>query len=209
MIPSRVFVLSYRNLMPCDRDKARERNHTPARAAGSLARRGGELRRRRWSPMSSRACGRRHGGRRISGTARRRPAKRSASADTPAADTAATPSPAEYSSPACYLHELESLEAAAGEVRIKRIYDSAEAADGYRALVDRLWPRGISRRRAALDAWLVELAPSRKLRLWFGHDPKRWSEFRRRYRAELRSQRDVLDALRERARRQRVTLLYG
>ncbi|HLY53551.1 MAG TPA: DUF488 family protein [Steroidobacteraceae bacterium] len=159
--------------------------------------------------MSSRACGRRHGGRRISGTARRRPAKRSASADTPAADTAATPSPAEYSSPACYLHELESLEAAAGEVRIKRIYDSAEAADGYRALVDRLWPRGISRRRAALDAWLVELAPSRKLRLWFGHDPKRWSEFRRRYRAELRSQRDVLDALRERARRQRVTLLYG
>lgn len=101
------------------------------------------------------------------------------------------------------------MEAGAGEVRIKRIYEAADSADGYRALVDRLWPRGISRQRAALDAWLVELAPSTQLRLWFGHDPRRWSEFRRRYRAELRSQRKVLDSLRQRAREQRVTLLFG
>lgn len=115
----------------------------------------------------------------------------------------------EYSSPACYLHELESGPTAAGEVRIKRIYEAPEAGDGYRALIDRLWPRGISRQRAALDAWLVELAPSTQLRRWFGHDPKRWSEFRRRYRAELRSQPQALESLRERARGQRVTLLYG
>src|SRR5262249_50472518 len=79
--------------------------------------------------------------------------------------------------------------------------------DGYRALIDRLWPRGVSRPRAALDAWLVELAPSNALRTWFRHDPKRWSEFGRRYRAELRSQREALDALRHRAERMRVTLL--
>jgi uncharacterized protein YeaO (DUF488 family) len=115
----------------------------------------------------------------------------------------------EYSSPACYLHEFESGAEGGGEVRIKRIYETPEAADGYRALVDRLWPRGISRQRAALDTWLVELAPSTQLRLWFAHDPKRWSEFRRRYRAELRSQRRALESLRERARGQRVTLLYG
>ena len=125
------------------------------------------------------------------------------------ATTAADPGTAEYSSPACYLREFESAETGTGEVRIKRIYEAPEATDGYRALVDRLWPRGISRRRAALDTWLVELAPSTQLRLWYGHDPKRWSEFRRRYRTELRSQRKVLDSLRERARGQRVTLLYG
>lgn len=115
----------------------------------------------------------------------------------------------EYSSPACYLHELESPEAGAVGVHIKRIYDAPEPADGYRALIDRVWPRGISRQRAALDAWLIELAPSTQLRLWFAHDPKRWSEFRRRYRAELRPQRQLLESLRQRARQQRVTLLYG
>jgi uncharacterized protein YeaO (DUF488 family) len=113
------------------------------------------------------------------------------------------------SSPACYLHELESATPAAAprDVAIKRIYERAEAHDGYRALIDRLWPRGVSRRRAALDAWLVELAPSSALRTWFHHDPKRWSEFSRRYRAELRAQREALEALRHRAERMRVTLL--
>lgn len=90
---------------------------------------------------------------------------------------------------------------------IKRIYERPDAHDGYRALIDRLWPRGVSRRRAALDAWLVELAPSDALRTWFRHDPKRWAEFRRRYRAELRVQSEALDALRHRAERMRVTLL--
>jgi uncharacterized protein YeaO (DUF488 family) len=115
----------------------------------------------------------------------------------------------ELSSPACYLHELESPTPAAAprEVAIKRIYERAEPHDGYRALIDRLWPRGVSRRRAALDAWLVELAPSSALRTWFGHDPKRWSEFSRRYRAELRAQGEALEALRHRAERMRVTLL--
>lgn len=114
---------------------------------------------------------------------------------------------AQYSSPACYLHEFE--EKGTGEVHIKRIYEAAEATDGYRALIDRLWPRGISRQRAALDAWLKELAPSNALRLWYGHDPKRWTEFGRRYRAELRAQRAALEALRARAAAGRITLLYA
>jgi uncharacterized protein YeaO (DUF488 family) len=115
----------------------------------------------------------------------------------------------EYSSPACYLHELEPGASAAAprDVAVKRIYAQPEVQDGYRALIDRLWPRGVSRQRAALDAWLVELAPSNELRTWFHHDPRRWSEFARRYRAELRKQSEALNALRHRAERMRVTLL--
>jgi len=115
----------------------------------------------------------------------------------------------EFSSPACYLHESGQEAPAAGArgVCIKRIYDKPQAADGYRALVDRLWPRGVSRQRAALAVWVKELAPSTELRLWYGHDPKRWREFGRRYRAELRAHPQALAALRARARRERVTLL--
>ena len=94
-------------------------------------------------------------------------------------------------------------------ITTKRIYDAPEKTDGYRVLVDRLWPRGISKKRAALDAWLTDLAPSTALRTWFHHDPKRWREFARRYRAELRARAPLLQTLRARARRQRVTLLYG
>ena len=94
-------------------------------------------------------------------------------------------------------------------MRIKRIYEAADAADGFRALVDRLWPRGISKQRAALDAWLTGLAPSSALRHWLHQDPARWVGFTRRYRTELRAQRDALLALRQRAARQRVTLLYA
>ena len=115
----------------------------------------------------------------------------------------------EYSSPACYVHEFATPGTTVPGIEIKRIYAPAEPADGYRVLVDRLWPRGISRRRAALDAWLTDLAPSAQLRQWFHRDATRWSEFRRRYRAELRSQADQLQALRARASRQRVTLLYA
>jgi uncharacterized protein YeaO (DUF488 family) len=93
------------------------------------------------------------------------------------------------------------------DIEIKRIYEERAEADGYRALIDRLWPRGVSRRRAALDIWLVELAPSSALRKWFNHDPARWVEFGRRYRAELRGAGPALAALRERARHGRVTLL--
>jgi uncharacterized protein YeaO (DUF488 family) len=121
-----------------------------------------------------------------------------------------TEAASELSSPACYLHELESEAAPAGvprDVAIKRIYEKAEVADGYRVLIDRLWPRGVSRGRAALDAWLAEIAPSNELRTWFRHDPKRWSEFARRYRKELGAQGEALEALRHRAERMRVTLL--
>ena len=116
-----------------------------------------------------------------------------------------------YSSPACYLHELGPAHKVAhrGDIQIKRIYDEPDAADGFRALVDRLWPRGISKQRAALDDWLVELAPSTALRKWFHHDPTRWLEFARRYRAELRAQAPALQILRQRAAQQRVTLLYA
>ncbi len=98
--------------------------------------------------------------------------------------------PRAYSSPACSLHEFgpASKLTRAKDIQIKRIYDEPDAADGFRALVDRLWPRGISRQRAALDAWLAELAPSTALRKWFHQDATRWLEFARRYRAELRAQ---------------------
>jgi uncharacterized protein YeaO (DUF488 family) len=94
-------------------------------------------------------------------------------------------------------------------IAIKRVYQAPERADGYRVLIDRLWPRGISRQRAALDAWLIDLAPSTALRTWFHRDPKRWPEFARRYRAELRAQAPLLQTLRQRARRERLTLLYA
>lgn len=95
------------------------------------------------------------------------------------------------------------------DVRLKRVYEPASSADGYRVLVDRLWPRGISRERAKLDAWEKELAPSAKLRRWFGHEPRRFQEFRRRYIEELRGQRPRLTALRRRARDGSVTLVYS
>lgn len=118
---------------------------------------------------------------------------------------------AQFSSPACYLHEFEETAppAPAHGVTVKRIYDEPLPSDGYRALIDRLWPRGISKQRAALDAWLIELAPSSALRIWYGHDPRRWTEFGRRYRAELRAHESELQDLRQRSARQRVTLLYS
>lgn len=94
-------------------------------------------------------------------------------------------------------------------VRIKRAYDEPAADDGYRLLIDRLWPRGVSRERAALDEWDKDLAPSAELRRWFGHDPARFDEFRRRYTAELGEHRDRLAALRRRAAAGTLTLVYS
>jgi uncharacterized protein YeaO (DUF488 family) len=94
-------------------------------------------------------------------------------------------------------------------VRIKRAYEAATPGDGHRVLIDRLWPRGVSRDGAQLDEWARELAPSAELRRWFGHDPDRFAEFRRRYRAELRAQDAKLAALRAKARGGTVTLVYG
>ena len=95
------------------------------------------------------------------------------------------------------------------DVRLKRAYDPAASADGYRVLIDRLWPRGVSRERAKLDDWEKELPPSTELRQWFGHDPRRFEEFRRRYIEELRAQRPRLMALRRRARDGTLTLVYS
>ena len=94
-------------------------------------------------------------------------------------------------------------------VQTKRIYDSTDADDGYRVLIDHVWPRGVSRERAQLDEWARELAPSDALRRWFDHVPERFPEFRKRYRSELGEQADALGALRSRARRGRVTVLYA
>ena len=96
-----------------------------------------------------------------------------------------------------------------GKIQIKRIYEPAETSDGFRVLVDRLWPRGISKERAALDLWMKDIAPSAELRLWFGHDPKRWTEFQKRYRAELKEHQSDLAELRAKIRKGTVTLLFG
>jgi uncharacterized protein YeaO (DUF488 family) len=95
------------------------------------------------------------------------------------------------------------------DVRLKRAYDPAASTDGYRVLIDRLWPRGVSRKRAKLDEWERELPPSTELRKWFGHEPSRFQEFRRRYMGELGDQRSRLTELRRRAREGTLTLVYS
>ncbi len=117
--------------------------------------------------------------------------------------------PRAYSSPACFMHEMAPVSTRTRGVQIKRVYDERSPSDGYRVLVDRLWPRGIRKEDAAIDDWLRDLAPSTELRKWFGHDPDRWREFRKRYRAELRRRTAPLKALRQRAAHQRVTLIYS
>ncbi|MCM2359185.1 MAG: DUF488 domain-containing protein [Geobacteraceae bacterium] len=94
-------------------------------------------------------------------------------------------------------------------VKLKRIYDPPAPGDGRRVLVDRLWPRGISKDEARLDEWLRELAPSDGLRKWFGHDPGRWEEFRSRYREELKAQGELLERLRNESEKGTVTLLFA
>ena len=95
------------------------------------------------------------------------------------------------------------------DIRLKRAYDSASPSDGYRVLIDRLWPRGVSKSKAKLDEWDKELPPSTELREWFGHEPSRFPEFRRRYISELRYKRQRLSELRRRARKGTLTLVYS
>ena len=97
----------------------------------------------------------------------------------------------------------------AGNVRLKRAYAEPAVEDGTRILVDRLWPRGLSKARVALDQWMKEIAPSPELRKWFGHDPARWEEFQRRYSKELRQKTTLLAELRALARRGPVSLVYS
>jgi uncharacterized protein YeaO (DUF488 family) len=124
----------------------------------------------------------------------------------------------EFSSPACFAHELgeggfghsaAGRQRAAPDLRIKRIYEDPGPGDGYRVLVDRLWPRGIRKEQAAVHVWARDLAPSTELLKWFAHDPRRWDKFRQRYAAELSEHPGELIALRRRAAREPVTLLYA
>lgn len=95
-------------------------------------------------------------------------------------------------------------------IKIKRIYEKPSPSDGFRVLVDRLWPRGMSKDEAKVDLWLKEIAPSDKLRKWFGHDPKKWDEFQKRYFVELEGKKELVEKIRELEREHRiVTLLYG
>jgi len=104
---------------------------------------------------------------------------------------------------------IMSKRIAAENVKLKRAYERPSAADGTRVLVDRLWPRGIKKADAKVDHWVKELAPSTELRKWFGHDPTRWQEFRRRYAGELRQHNDQVDRLRDLARAGPITLVYA
>lgn len=97
----------------------------------------------------------------------------------------------------------------ASHVRLKRAYAPADPGDGVRLLVDRLWPRGVSKQDAALDEWVKDIAPSTQLRKWFGHDPARWDGFVKKYRDELREHEPELAKIRARAARETITLVYG
>jgi uncharacterized protein YeaO (DUF488 family) len=94
-------------------------------------------------------------------------------------------------------------------IRLKRAYAPPAPDDGTRILIDRLWPRGIKKTDAGIDEWMKEIAPSAELRKWFGHDPDRWQEFRRRYESEVRRHPDEFDRLRELAQQGRITLVFA
>ena len=102
-----------------------------------------------------------------------------------------------------------STKIVAENIRLKRAYERPAAADGTRILIDRLWPRGVTKAAAATDQWAKDIAPSSALRKWFGHDAARWQEFRRRYVVELGERADELRTLRDQARRGPVTLVYA
>ncbi|HNR50495.1 MAG: DUF488 family protein [Bacteriovoracaceae bacterium] len=95
------------------------------------------------------------------------------------------------------------------EIKVKRVYEEPADGDGLRVLVDRLWPRGVSRPKAKIDLWLKDIAPSNELRSWYGHDPEKWPEFRTRYFAELDSRPESVEELIGHARSGTVTLLYS
>ena len=94
-------------------------------------------------------------------------------------------------------------------IKIKRVYAPPSPGDGKRILIDRLWPRGVSKNSARIDVWLKDIAPSNRLRTWFNHDPDKWTEFAGRYRRELREKANVLQELRAEAGRGAITLLFA
>lgn len=95
------------------------------------------------------------------------------------------------------------------KIQIKRIYEKPNLEDGFRILVDRLWPRGLTKEKAAVDLWLKEIAPSTELRKWFGHDPEKWKEFQKKYLKELKENKEAVAVLKEHLTKEPVTLLYG
>ena len=94
-------------------------------------------------------------------------------------------------------------------IKVKRAYEAPDKSDGTRILVDRLWPRGLTKKKAAIDLWLKEIAPTTELRQWFGHDPDKWQRFRGRYETEIRHNTDLLQRLEHEAREGTITLIYG
>ena len=94
-------------------------------------------------------------------------------------------------------------------VKIKRVYEKPAKEDGIRILVDRLWPRGLTKRKASVDLWLKNIAPSTELRKWFGHDPAKWKEFRKRYHQELKKNKEQVSLLKNEMKKGIVTLVYG
>ncbi len=94
-------------------------------------------------------------------------------------------------------------------IKLKRVYELPDTKDGERVLVDRLWPRGLTKEKARVDLWLKEIAPSTELRRWFGHDPAKWTEFKRRYRAELKRNKEQVARLKDEMEKGPMTLLYG
>lgn len=94
-------------------------------------------------------------------------------------------------------------------VKIKRVYEKPEAEDGIRILVDRLWPRGLTKEKASIDLWLKDIAPSTQLRKWFDHDPEKWNEFKKRYLAELKENKESVALLKEKLTKGDVTLIFG
>ena len=94
-------------------------------------------------------------------------------------------------------------------MKIKRVYEMPEKDDGFRILVDRLWPRGLTKEKASIDLWLKEIAPSTELRKWFGHDPEKWEEFKKRYLHELKENKGPIYIIEEQMKKGDVTLVYG
>lgn len=95
------------------------------------------------------------------------------------------------------------------KIKIKRVYEQIEKDDGTRILVDRLWPRGLSKKKANIDLWLKEIAPSTELRVWFGHDAAKWKRFRGRYETELRNNKDLIEGLVDKVKGGPITLVYA
>lgn len=94
-------------------------------------------------------------------------------------------------------------------IKVKRVYEQPDKRDGMRILVDRLWPRGLTKEKASIDLWLKDIAPSTELRKWFGHDPAKWKQFQTRYRTELGKKKDSIKLLKQKSKEQDVTLVYG